>query len=89
MRRTNQYSVTEHFQRVNMRTGRQLPGVYIYYDLSPLRVRFIDGDNGGFGHFLTNVCAIVGGVFTVIGLFDASLFSFVKLVGKKRIGKAA
>lgn len=84
---TNQYSVTEHFQRVNMRSGRQLPGVYIYYDLSPLRVRFVDGDNGGFSHFLTNVCAIVGGVFTVMGMVDLGLHNFVKKALQKRVLK--
>ena len=40
-----------------------------------------------FTHFLTNVCAIVGGVFTVSGLIDAFIYhgSKVGLFGKHSI----
>ena len=41
-----------------------------------------------FLHFLTNVCAIVGGVFTVSGILDATLYHGQRLIRKKReLGK--
>ena len=36
---SNQYSVTEHFKpTVDTHHGGQLPGVFIFYDLSPIKV---------------------------------------------------
>lgn len=41
-----------------------------------------------FLHFITNVCAIVGGVFTVAGIVDSILYHGDKLIRKKQeIGK--
>lgn len=41
-----------------------------------------------FLHFVTNVCAIVGGVFTISGVLDASLYHGQKLIRKKmELGK--
>ena len=37
---SNQYSVTEHFKpTVDTHHGGQLPGVFIFYDLSPIKVQ--------------------------------------------------
>lgn len=49
--------------------GGHLPGVFFNYDLSPIRVR-IEERRRSFLHFLTRVCAIVGGIFTVMGVVD-------------------
>ena len=35
---TNQYSVTEHFKPSNVMAGHNLPGVFFFYDLSPIKV---------------------------------------------------
>lgn len=36
---SNQYSVTEHFKpTIDMQHSGQLPGVFIFYDLSPIKV---------------------------------------------------
>ena len=43
-----------------------------------------------FASFLTQICAIIGGVFTVTGLFDGAVFhSSNALRRKMEIGKAA
>ena len=43
-----------------------------------------------FTHFLTDFCAIVGGVFTVAGIIDGMLYSAVKKLAKKtELGKAS
>ena len=40
------------------------------------------------GHFATNLCAIVGGVFTVASLLDAAIFHSVRAIQKKiELGK--
>ena len=36
-----------------------------------------------FMHFITNVCAIVGGVFTVSGIIDSFIYQSEKIIRKK------
>lgn len=45
----------------------------MFYDLSPIKVHIKD-HRESFLHFLTNVCAIVGGVFSVSGLIDGAVY---------------
>jgi hypothetical protein len=40
------------------------------YDLSPITVQYTEIKQS-LPHFLTSLCAIIGGVFTVFSLFDA------------------
>ncbi len=41
-------------------------------------------------HFLTGVCAIVGGVFTVAGMVDGMLYHSTRAIKKKiDLGKAS
>eukprot|EP00270_Netrium_digitus_P000141 TRINITY_DN10159_c0_g1_i1.p1 TRINITY_DN10159_c0_g1~~TRINITY_DN10159_c0_g1_i1.p1 ORF type:complete len:388 (-),score=64.41 TRINITY_DN10159_c0_g1_i1:208-1371(-) len=84
---TNQFSVTEHFRPSEGGLGRSLPGVFIFYDLSPIKVRFTE-ERKSFLHFLTNVCAIIGGLFTVTGIIDAFVYHGQRAIRKKiEIGK--
>ena len=50
-----------------------LPGVFFIYDISPIKVKFTEKQQS-FTYFLTSLCAIVGGVFTVAGIVDAILY---------------
>lgn len=59
-----------------------MPGVFFNYELSPLRVR-IEERRRSLGHFLTNCCAIIGGVFTVMGLLDSVLHRTFTGKGRK------
>jgi hypothetical protein len=83
-----QFSVTEHLRKMavsalnNENNRGTLPGVFFNYDLSPLRVR-IEEKRRSFGHFLTRVFAIIGGVFTVMGLLDGVLHKTLERVAKK------
>ncbi|GAA0140838.1 hypothetical protein LIER_02115 [Lithospermum erythrorhizon] len=82
---SNQFSVTEHYKGVE--EGQSLPGVFFFYDLSPIKVTFKE-EHVSFLHFLTNVCAIVGGIFTVAGIVDSFVYHGHKALKKKReIGK--
>lgn len=65
------------------------PTVIFSYDFSPLRV-LISETRAELVTFLTQVCAIIGGVFTVVGIVDSVLFHASDLIAKKmQIGKAA
>jgi len=72
---TNQYSVTEHLRHVNPGGGRGLPGVFLFYEISPLHVEIVEDYRKGYIAFFTSVCAIVGGVVTTMGLLDQLLYS--------------
>lgn len=72
---TNQYSVTEHLRHVHPGSNRGLPGVYFFYEVSPLHVEIYEGYRKGWIAFFTSVCAVVGGVVTVMGMLDQWLFA--------------
>ena len=58
------------------------------YDLSPIMVKFTERTKS-FAHFLTGVCAIIGGVFTVAGIIDSLIYNSMRSLGKKiELGKA-
>lgn len=62
-------------------------GVFFFYDLSPIKVRFRE-ERRSLMAFLTSACAIVGGVFTVSGIVDATIWAGQRAVRKKReLGK--
>ena len=69
---SNQFAVTEHFRKINAASHRWLPGVFFFYDISSIKVHR-DESRKGLLQFLTSLCAIVGGVFTTMGLLDSSL----------------
>jgi hypothetical protein len=84
---SNQFSVTEHFRSSESGRVQALPGVFFFYDLSPIKVTFTE-QHVSFLHFLTNVCAIVGGVFTVSGIIDSFVYHGQRAIKKKmEIGK--
>lgn len=85
---TNQFSVTVHSKHVSPMFGDSgMPGIFFNYELSPLMVKYTETGKS-FGHFATNLCAIIGGVFTVAGLFDAFLYHSIRAIEKKiELGK--
>ncbi|XP_057803980.1 uncharacterized protein LOC131019449 [Salvia miltiorrhiza] len=84
---SNQFSVTEHFKNSEMDHYRSPPGVFFFYDLSPIKVTYTE-EHASFLHFLTHICAIVGGVFTVAGIVDSFVYHGKKALKKKvELGK--
>ncbi|KAL7570901.1 hypothetical protein ACA910_018958 [Epithemia clementina (nom. ined.)] len=73
---TNQYSVTEHLRHVEIGIGgsRGVPGVFFFYEVSPLHVEIVESYRKGYVAFFTSVCAVVGGVVTVMGMLDQWMF---------------
>ncbi|GJS88296.1 endoplasmic reticulum-Golgi intermediate compartment protein 3-like protein, partial [Tanacetum coccineum] len=84
---SSQFSVTEHFKGAEVGRLQTLPGVFFFYELSPIKVTFTE-EHVSFLHFLTNVCAIIGGVFTVSGILDSLIYHGQQAIRKKmELGK--
>lgn len=66
--------------------GRILPAIWFRYDLSPITVKYVERRKPLY-HFITTVCAIVGGTFTVAGIIDSMIFTASELFKKAQLGK--
>ena len=86
---SNQYSVTESYKEPMPGGMQQLPGVFFFYDLSPVQVNFKE-ERRSFFTFITSACAIVGGLFTISGIVDSTIYAGQMAVRKKSgMGKLA
>ncbi|XP_044973189.1 endoplasmic reticulum-Golgi intermediate compartment protein 3-like [Hordeum vulgare subsp. vulgare] len=74
-------SVTEHFREA-IGLPRPPPGVYFFYEFSPIQVDFTE-ENTSLLHFLTNICVILGGIFTVAGIIDSFVYHGHRAIKKK------
>ncbi|KAH8514643.1 hypothetical protein H0E87_007461 [Populus deltoides] len=84
---SNQYSATEHFKKSELTPLDSLPGVYFFYDFSPIKVIFKE-EHISFLHFMTSICAIIGGIFTIAGIIDSFIYYGQRAITKKvGIGK--
>jgi hypothetical protein len=82
-----QYSVTDQFKSAhNPQNGFVLPGVFFIYDISPIMVKFTE-KRMSFTYFLTSLCAIVGGVFTVAGIIDGAIYQLWPAGRGKQLGQ--
>ena len=69
--------------------GSQLAELLSAYDAANSQV-VVKEERKTFAGFLTQICAIIGGVFTVTGLIDASFYHGSNALRRKmEIGKAA
>ncbi|KAG8226870.1 hypothetical protein J437_LFUL006579 [Ladona fulva] len=85
---TNQFSVTRHQKVISIISGESgMPGIFFSYELSPMMVKYTEKEKS-LGHFATNVCAIIGGIFTVAGIIDSVLYHSVRAIQQKiELGK--
>lgn len=74
---SNQFSVTEYFMSSKV-YDRSWPAVFFFYDISPIRVT-IREERRHFGHFITRICAVIGGVFAVTGMLDRWMYGLIDL----------
>mmetsp|Transcript_42676 Transcript_42676/g.51817 ORF Transcript_42676/g.51817 Transcript_42676/m.51817 type:complete len:356 (-) Transcript_42676:115-1182(-) len=81
--KTNQYSVTEYFSPSKGTHGGGMPSAYFMYDLSAITVQITEKQRS-LGHFLTRVCAVVGGVFAVTGMLDRFVHRILTMKGKDK-----
>ncbi|CAA0813943.1 Protein disulfide-isomerase 5-4 [Striga hermonthica] len=78
-----EYEYTAHSSLVH---SIQIPVAKFHYELSPMQV-LITENSKSFSHFITNVCAIIGGVFTVAGILDSILHHTLRVMKKVELGK--
>lgn len=94
---TNQYTITKAFKplqlpdiHANPSGGNAqplsavLPGIFFVYDLSPFMVE-VQCNRAPLSHLFTKLCAIVGGVLSLTGVVDGSLYRLSKLWSGKKI----
>ncbi|KAL0432643.1 UNVERIFIED_CONTAM: Endoplasmic reticulum-Golgi intermediate compartment protein 3 [Sesamum latifolium] len=77
---TNQFSVTEYFSPIS-EFDRAWPAVYFLYDLSPITVT-IREERRSFLHFITRLCAVLGGTFALTGMLDRWMYRLVEALTK-------
>ncbi|KAJ2507151.1 ER-derived vesicles protein erv46 [Coemansia sp. RSA 2052] len=87
--RSNQYSATEFVKGDALASDlpralatKRTPGLFVMFDISPMRVIYTEHKRS-LGSFLTSVCAIVGGVFTVARLVDGFVFRAERALQRK------
>ncbi|KAL6723203.1 hypothetical protein Aduo_018233 [Ancylostoma duodenale] len=67
-------------------SGQIIPAVWFKYSLQPITVKHKEWRQS-FYYFLTSICAVVGGTFTVAGIIDSTFFTISDIVKKHRLGK--
>ncbi|KAK1277089.1 Protein disulfide-isomerase 5-4 [Acorus gramineus] len=75
---TNQFSVTEYFVQIR-ESDKGWPAVYFLYDLSPITVT-IKEERRSFLHFITRLCAVLGGTFALTGMLDRWMYRIMEAV---------
>ncbi|KAL6199319.1 hypothetical protein ACLB2K_029103 [Fragaria x ananassa] len=78
-----EYEYTAHSSLIQ---SLNIPVAKFHFELSPMQV-LVTENKKSFSHFITNVCAIIGGVFTVAGILDSILHNTLRLVKKVELGK--
>jgi len=83
---TNQFSAIKYIHKLELHgmNTRGVPGFFILYDLSPIIVEY-EVFTKSFLHFLTNLCAIVGGIYTIFSLIDLFFYSGVSTLHQKML----
>ncbi|KAF8767404.1 endoplasmic reticulum-Golgi intermediate compartment protein 1-like isoform X2 [Argiope bruennichi] len=83
---TYQYTYAYKSSVTFSHSGRIMPAIWFRYDLTPITVKYTESRPPLYS-FLTTVCAIVGGTFTVAGIIDSMVFSASEVFKKFEIGK--
>ncbi|XP_066572640.1 endoplasmic reticulum-Golgi intermediate compartment protein 1 [Amia ocellicauda] len=81
-----QYTVANKEYVAYSHTGRIIPAIWFRYDLSPITVKYTERRQP-FYRFITTICAIIGGTFTVAGIIDSCIFTASEAWKKIQLGK--
>eukprot|EP00928_Gymnodinium_smaydae_P001727 TRINITY_DN10619_c0_g1_i1.p1 TRINITY_DN10619_c0_g1~~TRINITY_DN10619_c0_g1_i1.p1 ORF type:complete len:406 (-),score=77.04 TRINITY_DN10619_c0_g1_i1:131-1348(-) len=84
--KSHQYSVTEYVKSIDMlRRHAELlaVGVWMNYDFTPFEVK-VTKSRKPFSHFLTECCAILGGIFAFTGMLDNFVYSIGKTMHRSK-----
>ncbi|KAL7598844.1 hypothetical protein Lser_V15G21017 [Lactuca serriola] len=77
------FEYTAHSSLVHALT---IPVAKFHFEPSPMQILITEIPKS-FPHFITNLCAIIGGIFTVAGILDSLLHNTMRLVKKIELGK--
>ncbi|GAV61123.1 COPIIcoated_ERV domain-containing protein [Cephalotus follicularis] len=77
-----EYEYTTHISLVQ---SLDIPVAKFHFELSLMQVLITEIQS--LSHFITNVCAIIGGVFTVAGILDSILHNTIKFIKKVELVK--
>ncbi|KAI4340047.1 hypothetical protein MLD38_024922 [Melastoma candidum] len=78
-----EYEYTAHSSLVQT---LHIPVAKFHFELSPMQVLITENPKS-LSHFLTSLCAIIGGVFTVAGILDSIFHNTFRLMKKVELGK--
>ncbi|XP_040301045.1 endoplasmic reticulum-Golgi intermediate compartment protein 1 isoform X2 [Herpailurus yagouaroundi] len=81
-----QYTVANKEYVAYSHTGRIIPAIWFRYDLSPITVKYTERRQPLY-RFITTICAIIGGTFTVAGILDSCIFTASEAWKKIQLGK--
>ncbi|CAH2053206.1 unnamed protein product [Thlaspi arvense] len=84
-----EHSVIEEYEYTAHSSVAQtyyLPAAKFHFELSPMQIMITENPKS-FSHFITNLCAIIGGVFTVAGILDSIFHNTVRMIKKVELGK--
>lgn len=88
---SHQYSTTHYVKGLNVKQRhRDLPpaGIFFRYEFTAFKVKW-KLSYKSFTHFLTNVCAILGGIYAFFGMLDNILYTVSKGMTRSAARKAA
>ncbi|KAL3851238.1 hypothetical protein ACJIZ3_013120 [Penstemon smallii] len=86
---TRSYKLVEEYEYTahsSLAHSLHIPVAKFHFEPSAMQV-LISENSKSFAHFITNVCAIIGGVFTVAGILDSILHHSIKMMKKVELGK--
>ncbi|KAH3759930.1 endoplasmic reticulum-golgi intermediate compartment protein 3 [Pelomyxa schiedti] len=88
---SNQFSVAETVKdsssNATLTQGKAYPGLYFYYDISPVRIEYVE-DRQSLSSFVIRIIAVLGGLFTFAGLVDRFVHHSLNTLSKKiELGK--
>mmetsp|Transcript_32541 Transcript_32541/g.72390 ORF Transcript_32541/g.72390 Transcript_32541/m.72390 type:complete len:425 (+) Transcript_32541:104-1378(+) len=82
---SHQYSVTEHMKPIDASERRDevfAPGIWMSYDFTPFEVK-VTKTRKVLVHFLTECCAILGGIFAFTGMLDNLSYRINKQIAER------
>ena len=80
----NVYEYTQHSHF--MKAEKESPRAKFFFDPSPMQI-YVSEERQKFYHFITTLMAIVGGVYSVMGIADGFVHNGLAALRKHNLGK--
>ena len=80
----NVYEYTQHSHF--MKAEKESPRAKFFFDPSPMQI-YVSEERQKFYHFITALMAIVGGVYSVMGIADGFVHNGIAMLRKQNLGK--